>query len=392
MTQYRPSREEFRRTLWRASLPPLLLLAALAAFVSLLLFQLLRANTGERQSAEIIARTHGLDRLLANMESGVRGYLLSGSDEFLDPYNKARAQIEPAIADMQSRLANPTQRDRLNALHDGLNKWLALEPQLRSSKLVPIAPETLAVLRQRKQLMDDMRLRLTEMVISESQQQHDLYEDFQRASMLAVLGSIGVSMSLGIGLALINRRTIMRLTGVYQRALDAEDARAADLASSNQQFLDLAEAIPQLVWISDEKGKPVYFNSPWAPFTGSTLEQLSEHGWSHVLHPEDHAQATSRWQESLRNSQPFEAEYRLKRQADGEYRWVLCSTPCLCATSPARASAGLEAVRTFITRNRSSRIASSFSPPSGRRAATCCAAARSRINSSPRFRTSCARR
>ena len=42
---------------------------------------------------------------------------------------------------MQSRLANPTQRDRLNALHDGLNKWLALEPQLRSSKLVPIAPK-----------------------------------------------------------------------------------------------------------------------------------------------------------------------------------------------------------------------------------------------------------
>ena len=172
--------------------------------------------------------------------------------------------------------------------------------------------------------MDDMRTALTEMVISESQQQHDLYEDFQRASMLAVLGSIGVSMSLGIGLALINRRTIMRLTGVYQRALDAEDARAADLASSNQQFLDLAEAIPQLVWISDEKGKPVYFNSPWAPFTGSTLEQLSEHGWSHVLHPEDHAQATSRWQESLRNSQPFEAEYRLKQQADGGYRWFLC--------------------------------------------------------------------
>ena len=40
MSQYRPTREEFRRTLWRAALPPLLLLAALAAFVNLVMFRL----------------------------------------------------------------------------------------------------------------------------------------------------------------------------------------------------------------------------------------------------------------------------------------------------------------------------------------------------------------
>src|SRR5581483_8201461 len=126
----RPSREEFRRTLWRAALPPLLLLAGLGAFVSVVMF------------------------------------------------------------------------------------------------------------------------RLQQIAMTESGLSHDRFEQLQHASGIAVVLIIGISMSLGIGLALIKRRTIVRLTQVYQQALEAEDARAAELAASNKQFLDLAEAIPQLVWMT----------------------------------------------------------------------------------------------------------------------------------------------
>src|SRR3954464_2373937 len=106
MSQSRPTRDEFRKTLWRASLPPLLLLAALAAFVSLLLFQLLRANTWAQRSEEVISRTKDLDRLLVQMEAGMRGYILSGSEEFLQPYSAARGRIDDALNDLQGRLSD----------------------------------------------------------------------------------------------------------------------------------------------------------------------------------------------------------------------------------------------------------------------------------------------
>jgi PAS domain S-box-containing protein len=325
MTQYRPTREEFRRTLWRAALPPLLLLAALAAFVALLLFQLLRANTWAQRSEDVIYRSADLERLLVTMESGVRGYKLSGSEEFLKPYNLAKARVDGAFAEFEERVKDsPSQLDRVRGLKTTYDQWLAQEQKVRGADIRPADSDAIAVLRQRRVLMEDLRSQLQQINKAEAELRHDRYEDFRRATSIAVMGSIGVSMSLGIALALLNRGTIVRLSNIYHAALEAEDARSAELASSNRQFLDLAEAIPQLVWISDSEGKPVYFNGPWSAFCGSTVEQLTEQGWEGALHPEDRAAAVERWKESLTSGQPFEAEYRLKRQSDGEYRWFLC--------------------------------------------------------------------
>lgn len=325
MIQNRPTQEEFRRTLWRAALPPLLLLAALAGFVGLLLFQLLRTGEITQQSENALTQTYTVERLLVVMESGIRGYLLAGNDEFLEPYNSARDHIGPAFNELGKAMERfPAELNRVSDLRSTYEKWFALEPGLRGAKVSPVNPGTLEILRQRKVLMDQMRGQIAEMVSGETVMLERQSKRFQRASTLAVLGSIGVSMSLGIGLALLNRRTIIQLTTAYQQSRDAEESRANDLAASNQQFLDLAEAIPQLVWISDGTGKPVYFNSPWGPFTGSTLEALSEHGWEIALHPEDRRSATARWRESVEGGKPFEAEYRLKQASDGSYRWFLC--------------------------------------------------------------------
>lgn len=336
MSQYRPTREEFRKTLWRAALPPLLLLAALAASVSLLLFQLLRANAWAQHSEEVISRTEEIERLVVLMETGVRGYMLSGSNEFLEPYEMARSRLDPAFAELHQRITDsPVQTDRLTQLQSAADEWQRLEPQLVSSATSPPdttspadpsshSDSTLSVLRSRKTIMENMRRLIREMVVHETVLHHQRYEKFQRASSLAVLGSIGLSMSLGIGLALLNRRTIIRLTSVYQHALEAEDTRASELAASNKQFLDLAEAIPQLVWISDGQGKAIYFNSPWSTLTGLTVEQLTELGFESALHSDDRHVASERWKESLQTGLPFEAEYRVKRQSDGTYRWFLC--------------------------------------------------------------------
>ena len=106
------------------------------------------------------------------------------------------------------------------------------------------------------------------------------------------------------------------------------NSRIADLEGRNRLFLDVAEAIPQLVWITDAAGKPIYFNGLRTKFIVATPEGFTDPGWDFALHPEDRAGTLSKWNESLKTCQPFEAEYRLRRKSDGAYCWFLCrATP-----------------------------------------------------------------
>jgi two-component system sensor histidine kinase/response regulator len=45
------------------------------------------------QTHEVIAEAHHIERRIIDLETGQRGYLLTGRDLFLEPYNNARAAL-----------------------------------------------------------------------------------------------------------------------------------------------------------------------------------------------------------------------------------------------------------------------------------------------------------
>ncbi|MGB6545761.1 MAG: PAS domain S-box protein, partial [Candidatus Acidiferrales bacterium] len=55
-------------------------------------------------------------------------------------------------------------------------------------------------------------------------------------------------------------------------------------------FRTLANNIPQLAWMADEKGSIFWYNDRWFDYTGTTLAEMSGWGWKKVHHP-DHVQA-----------------------------------------------------------------------------------------------------
>ena len=66
-----------------------------------------------------------------------------------------------------------------------------------------------------------------------------------------------------------------------------------------------------------------YYNRRWFDYTGLTLDQAREAGWTPLLHPDDVQRCVERWAEALATGNPYEIEYRFKRAADGAYRWHL---------------------------------------------------------------------
>ena len=94
------------------------------------------------------------------------------------------------------------------------------------------------------------------------------------------------------------------------------------LRESEERFRLIADAMPQIVWVTRPDGYHEYYNRRWYEYIGLDFERTRGDQWSNPLHPDDRGRARVRWQRSLETGEPYEIEYRFRRH-DGEYRWFL---------------------------------------------------------------------
>jgi PAS domain S-box-containing protein len=92
--------------------------------------------------------------------------------------------------------------------------------------------------------------------------------------------------------------------------------------SEDARFRALADAIPQLAWMTDASGWIYWYNQRWFDYTGTTLEEMQGWGWQKVHHPDHVQRVTERIQRSFDTGEPWEDTFPL-RARDGVYRWFL---------------------------------------------------------------------
>ena len=95
-----------------------------------------------------------------------------------------------------------------------------------------------------------------------------------------------------------------------------------ELRESQQQFVALAQYIPQLAWMADSKGWIFWYNQRWYDYTGTTLQEMQGWGWKSVHHPDHVDRVVERIQHSFDTGTPWEDTFPL-RGADGNFRWFL---------------------------------------------------------------------
>ena len=68
------------------------------------------------------------------------------------------------------------------------------------------------------------------------------------------------------------------IDGVFAHVTDVTDMVVArkHIEESERQFRTLAETIPHLAWMADEKGDRFWYNRRWYDYTGTTLEEMRD--------------------------------------------------------------------------------------------------------------------
>lgn len=97
-----------------------------------------------------------------------------------------------------------------------------------------------------------------------------------------------------------------------------------ELKRSEARFRQLADALPQIIWMTDGAGRLDFHNARWYEYTGLAENSATHETNNRFLHPEDEAKILSAWQNAFSTGRPFEHEARIRHGASGTYRWFLC--------------------------------------------------------------------
>ena len=69
-----------------------------------------------------------------DMETGMRGYLLAGKEEFLDPYKSGMKAFASRVKDLKATVSdNPQQMELLDEIKSNIDRWVekATEPTIQ---------------------------------------------------------------------------------------------------------------------------------------------------------------------------------------------------------------------------------------------------------------------
>ncbi len=100
--------------------------------------------------------------------------------------------------------------------------------------------------------------------------------------------------------------------------------RTEALRDREEQFRQLADSMPQMVWTAAQNGRFDYYNARWYAFTGFvSTEDGDLAAWKSILHPDDLARCYDTWAASIQSGEEYRIEYRLWDRHTRRYSWYL---------------------------------------------------------------------
>jgi PAS domain S-box-containing protein len=272
--------QSFKRLLRRTVAIPVALLVLLAGVLTIEILSLTSALRWVDHAEEVISNSRQLMRYMIDMETGIRGYYLTGDRSFLDPFVAARPGVFQELDLLQRLTADePNTLQRLSEVRQLDLKWMDYaEHLLQQSGHHLSSQDYLAG----KDLMDQVRGKQL-VLLHEEEALRDAH--FRRATALnrvVIATAVGLSLLIAVLLFTLTRRELRQLSDTYERHLRAEEEKSRQLADSRERFQITLNSLGDAVIATDADGRVRYINpiaqqlTGWADYLEARGRPLTE--------------------------------------------------------------------------------------------------------------------
>jgi PAS domain S-box-containing protein len=93
------------------------------------------------------------------------------------------------------------------------------------------------------------------------------------------------------------------------------------LRESEYKLRQVIEAVPAFLWSTGPDGEPTHISQRILDYSGMRIENFQRGGWEAFIHPADFPETAKAFFHAIQTGTAYDAVHRLRRAADGEYRW-----------------------------------------------------------------------
>jgi|GEM_PF-5365163 len=222
---------------------------------------LVEANRWVTHTYMVREELRALEKELVDAETGERGFIITHQESFLEPYNEAIVELDSTLADLKALVNdNPAQVARAEKLEtltqqklDYLARTIALKREGQEQTV-----RELVLSGQGKQIMDEIRLGIAEMIQVETELLTQRQQTASQAENLSRFVSIsGTAIAILIGLSallLIAQKVIRPINQVTNNIASSSSEIAATIEQQERVAAQQATSVTQTTSTMDELG------------------------------------------------------------------------------------------------------------------------------------------
>jgi len=256
---------------------------------------------------------------LLNMETGMRGYMLTGDPKFLQPYDEAMVWLDSDMSDVKKLVAeDPKNAGQIAPLFLQIRKFKAL--LLEGARVTQRRGHNAATekyLESQKESMDHLRQSIQNFV---QQVQNDLNAQLASAKQkqqnylyVLVSGTAGVISAL-----LMATLALLSLMARNQKA-------EAEIHKSEERFRMIMNGTNDGLYDFDLINHTVYYSPQYRAMLGYSDEEHPNtiEAFDQTLHPDDQGRAWESFAQLQKRTVPYYVNYYRLRHKDGSWRWIM---------------------------------------------------------------------
>ncbi len=222
--------QSFRKLLSRnIGLPLGVGLLGAVAFVAVV-YYLLSAIQWVEHTDRVIGNANETVKLSIDMETGMRGFLITGDERFLDPYEVAKPRILSSLNSLRAMVEdNPPQVDRIDRLIGLQRAWNDFGSEMIKLRRSQGDYQALIGNGRGKRITDEIRKEFDDFVAAEQELRTSRNESVSSVTTLIISAFVLFIVGLTALLAYLGRRDLLALSNSYVDNLQAQQRSAERL-------------------------------------------------------------------------------------------------------------------------------------------------------------------